>query len=73
MTNFTASSHSLSGLSAADIELIENFVQGKKKTITAAQLQVEYSDKAMKLLDRRGGLVAVSKQVNEWQQKVLLI
>jgi hypothetical protein len=72
MTNFTASSHSLSGLSAADIELIENFVRGKKKTIAAAQLQVEYSDKAMKLIDRRGGLVAVSKQVNEWQQKVLL-
>jgi hypothetical protein len=84
MTNFTDSSHSLSelssGLSAADIELIENFVLGKKKTIpqsgrlanAAAHLQVEYSDKAMKLLDRRGGLVAVSKQVNEWQQKVLL-
>jgi hypothetical protein len=76
MTNFTASSHSSpeisSGLSAADIELIENFVRGKKKTIAAAHLQVEYSDKAMKLLDRRGGLVAVSKQVNEWQQKVLL-
>jgi hypothetical protein len=76
MTNFTTSSHSSpetsSGLSAADIELIENFVRGKKKTIAAAHLQVEYSDKAMKLLDRRGGLVAVSKQVNEWQQKVLL-
>jgi hypothetical protein len=76
MTNFTASSNSLSelssGLSVADIELIENFVRGKKKTIAAADLQVEYSDKAMKLLDRRGGLVAVSKQVNEWQQKVLL-
>jgi hypothetical protein len=80
MTNFTASSHSSSeissgvssGLSAADIELIENFVRGKKKTIAAAHLQVEYSDKAMKLIDRRGGLVAVSKQVNEWQQKVLL-
>jgi hypothetical protein len=80
MTNFTTSSHSSpeissgisSGLSAADIELIENFVRGKKKTIAAAHLQVEYSDKAMKLLDRLGGLVAVSKQVNEWQQKVLL-
>ncbi len=72
MTNFTASSHSLSDLSAADIELIENFVRGKKKMSAAAHLQVEYSDKAMKLLDRRGGLVAVSKQVNEWQQKVLL-
>jgi hypothetical protein len=76
MTNFTASSHSLSEfsseLSAADIELIENFVRGKKKTIAAAHLQIEYSDKAMKLLDRHGSLVAVSKQVNEWQQKVLL-
>ncbi len=72
MTNSTASSHSLSELSAADIELVENFVLGKKKTIAAAHLQVEYSDKAMKLLDQRGGMVAVSKQVNEWQQKVLL-
>jgi hypothetical protein len=84
MTNFTASAHSSpelsSGLSAADIELIENFVLGKKKTIpqsrrsanATAHLHVEYSDKAMKLLDRRSGLVAVSKQVNEWQQKVLL-
>jgi hypothetical protein len=72
MTNFTSSSHSLSEISAADIELIENFVLGKKKTIAAAHLQVEYSNKAMKLLDRRGSLVAVSKQVSEWQQKVLL-
>jgi hypothetical protein len=61
-----------SELSAADIELIDYFVRGKKKTIAAARLQVEYSDNAMKLVDRRGGLVAVSKQVNEWQQKVLL-
>jgi tetrahydromethanopterin S-methyltransferase subunit B len=69
-----------SELSAADIELIDNFVRGKKRSIpqsgrfanAAARLQVEYSDNAMKLLDRRGGLVAVSKQVNEWQQKVLL-
>jgi hypothetical protein len=83
MTNSTAPDHldnMPSELSAADIELIDNFVRGKKRSIpqsgrfanTAARLQVEYSDNAMKLLDRRGGLVAVSKQVNEWQQKVLL-
>jgi hypothetical protein len=75
MTNSIASDHlnnMPSELSAADIELIENFVRGKKRSIAAARLQVEYSDNAMKLLDRRGGLVAVSKQVNEWQQKVLL-
>jgi hypothetical protein len=72
MTKSTASFHSISELSAADIELIENFVLGNKKTITAAQLRVEYSEKAMKLLDRRGRLIAMRKQVNEWQQKVLL-
>ncbi len=83
MTNSIAPDHfnnMPSELSAADIELIDNFVRGKKRSIpqsgrfanAAVRLQVEYSDNAMKLLDRRGGLVAVSKQVNEWQQKVLL-
>jgi hypothetical protein len=66
------SSTANSELSAADIELIDYFVRGKKKTNAAARLQIEHADNAMKLLDRRGGLVAVSKQVNEWQQKVLL-
>jgi hypothetical protein len=75
MTNSTAPNHLNnlpSELSAADIELIDNFVRGKKRLIAAARLQIEYADNAMKLLDQRGGLVAVSKQVNEWQQKVLL-
>jgi hypothetical protein len=73
-------SNSPSELSAADIELIDYFVRGKKKSlaqplragVSAARIQVEYADNAMKLLDQQGGLIAVSKQVNEWQQKVLL-
>jgi hypothetical protein len=68
LNSFAASSE----LSIADIELIDSFVRGKKKSNAAAQLRIEHGDNAMKLLDRRGGLVAVSKQVNEWQQKVLL-
>jgi hypothetical protein len=69
MSNSSAAN---SQLSAADIELIDYFVRGKKRANAASRLQIEHADNAMKLLDRRGGLVAVSKQVNEWQQKVLL-
>jgi hypothetical protein len=66
------SSPATSEISVADIELIDYFVRGKKRVNASSRLQIEHADNAMKLLDRRGGLVAVSKQVNEWQQKILL-
>jgi hypothetical protein len=59
-------------LSKPDLESIEQFARGKKKSIPGASLRIEYADNAIKLLDRQNVTVAVSKQVNEWQRKVLL-
>jgi hypothetical protein len=59
-------------LPEADRLSIQNFVQGKKKSVPGARLTLEYADNAIKLIDPQKTIVAVSKQLNEWQQKVLL-
>lgn len=56
----------------SDLELINSFISGKKKSIATAHLQIEYVTNTIKLLDRRKVVVGVSKQLNEWQQKILL-
>jgi hypothetical protein len=59
-------------LSQPDLDSIEQFVRGKKKSIAGASLRIEYADNAIKLIDAQKVTVAISKQVSEWQQKVLL-
>lgn len=61
-----------SQLSQPDLDLIEQFVRGKKKSIAGSSLRIEYSDNAIKLFDAQKVPIAISKQVSEWQQKVLL-
>jgi hypothetical protein len=55
-----------------DLDLIDYFILGKRKLINGSNLRIEYGAKAVKLIDRQNRAVGVSKQVNEWQQKILL-
>jgi hypothetical protein len=55
-----------------DIQLIDYFILGKRKLISGSNLHIEYGAKAVKLIDQQNRVVGVSKQVNEWQQKILL-
>jgi hypothetical protein len=55
-----------------DLELIDYFIRGKRRLIKESNLRIEYGAKAVKLIDRQSRVVGVSKQVNEWQQKILL-
>jgi hypothetical protein len=61
-----------SSLTKPDLDTIEQFVQGKKKAIAGSSLRIEYIDNAIKLFDAQKVTIAISKQVSEWQQKVLL-
>lgn len=57
---------------ASDLELIDLFIRGKKKSIATAHLQIEYATSMVKLLDKQGVVLGIGKHVNEWQQKILL-
>jgi hypothetical protein len=61
-----------SQLPQPDLDSIEQFVRGKKKSIAGSSLRIEYIDNAIKLFDAQKVTIAISKQVSEWQQKVLL-
>jgi hypothetical protein len=61
-----------SQLPQPDLDSIEQFVRGKKKSIAGSSLRIEYIDNAIKLFDAQKTTIAISKQVSEWQQKVLL-
>ncbi len=61
-----------SKLPQPDLDSIEQFVRGKKKSIAGSSLRIEYIDNAIKLFDAQKVTIAISKQVSEWQQKVLL-
>jgi hypothetical protein len=55
-----------------DLKSIDYFILGKRKLIEGSNLRIEYGAKAVKLIDRQNRVIGVSKQVNEWQQKVLI-
>jgi hypothetical protein len=61
-----------SKLPQPDLDSIEQFVRSKKKSIAGSSLRIEYIDNAIKLFDAQKVTIAISKQVSEWQQKVLL-
>jgi hypothetical protein len=64
--------HRTEEVTAAELDIIKHFVQGKKRALSTATLKLEYSDKAVRLTDVQGRLLGISNQINEWQQKILL-
>jgi hypothetical protein len=52
--------------------IIGYFVRGHKQLISTQGLKLEYTDTSIRLSDRDNRLVGISKQVNQWQRKVLL-
>jgi hypothetical protein len=53
-------------------ELIDYFVQGHKQTVASGNLKLEYTETSIRLSDRNSRLIGISKQVNQWQRKVLI-
>jgi hypothetical protein len=52
--------------------IIDYFVRGHKQFISSPDLKLEYTETSIRLSDRDSQLIGISKQVNQWQRKVLL-
>jgi hypothetical protein len=62
-----------SQLAIAELDqIIDYFVRGHKQFISSPDLKLEYTETSIRLSDRDSQLIGISKQVNQWQRKVLL-
>jgi hypothetical protein len=59
-------------LTDEEFQIMGYFVQGQKHSISSENLKLEYTDTSIRLSDRAGKLIGISKQVNQWQRKVLI-
>jgi hypothetical protein len=64
--------HRALDLTAEELAIIGYFAQGQKHSISSQKLKLEYTETSIRLNDRHGKLIGISKQVNEWQRKVLI-
>jgi hypothetical protein len=53
-------------------EIIEYFVQGQKQAVSSDNLKLEYTETSIRLSNNNAQLIGISKQVNQWQRKVLI-
>jgi hypothetical protein len=59
-------------LTAEELAIIGYFSQGQKNSISSQNLKLEYTETSIRLSDLNAKLVGISKQVNQWQRKVLI-
>ncbi len=59
-------------LTNEETQIVGYFAQGQKHFISSQNLKLEYTDTSIRLSDRDGKLLGISKQVNQWQRKVLI-
>ena len=72
MTNPNDRSVSALNLTAQESEIIRYFAQGQKQSIVSQNLKLEYTETSIRLSDVNAKLIGISKQVNQWQRKVLI-
>jgi hypothetical protein len=59
-------------LTIEELEIIGYFARGQKYSFSSKNLKLEFTDTSIRLSDRQGKLIGISKQANEWQRKVLV-
>jgi hypothetical protein len=59
-------------LTDEELQIIGYFVRGQKHFLSSQNLKLEYTETSIRLSDRDGKLIGISKQVNQWQRKVLI-
>ncbi len=59
-------------LTAEELEIIGYFVRGQKRSISSKNLKLESTETSIRLSDCNSKLLGISKQVNQWQRKVLI-
>ncbi len=59
-------------LTIEELEIIGYFARGQKYSFSSKNLKLDSSETSIRLSDRQGKLLGISKQINEWQRKVLV-
>jgi hypothetical protein len=59
-------------LMAKESEIIRCFAQGQQQAIFSENLKLECTETSIRLTNNNGKLIGISKQVNQWQRKVLI-
>ena len=55
-----------------ELAIVGYFARGQKQSSSSQNLKLEATDTSIRLSDRSGRLIGISKQVNQWQRKVLV-
>ncbi len=64
--------HRYLDLTAEELEIIGYFAQGQKHSIVGKNIKLEYTETSIRISDGDCKLLGISKQVNQWQRKVLV-
>ncbi len=59
-------------LTTEELQIIGYFAKGQRHSISSLALRLECTETSIRLINGKGKLVGISKQTNEWQQKVLI-
>jgi hypothetical protein len=59
-------------LTTQELEIIDYFAQGQKRSISSRNLKLEFTETSIRLSATNGKLIGIAKQTNEWQRKVLV-
>jgi hypothetical protein len=59
-------------LTIEELEIIGYFARGQKHSFSSKNLKLDFSETSIRLSDRQGKLLGISKQVNESQRKALV-
>jgi hypothetical protein len=57
---------------AEELDIIGYFARGEKHSAASENLKLEFTETSIRLSDRHSKLIGISKQVNQWQRKVLI-
>jgi hypothetical protein len=59
-------------LTTEELQIIGYFAKGQRHSISSPALRLECTETSIRLVNSKGKLIGISKQTNEWQQKVLI-
>jgi hypothetical protein len=68
----TAGENRYPNLTTEELQIIGYFAKGQRHSISSPSLRLECTETSIRLINGKGKLIGISKQTNEWQQKVLI-
>ncbi len=72
MTNANDRSVEPLNLTPQELAIIGYFTQGQKQSVASQNLKIEYTETSIRLSNSSAQLIGISKQINDWQRKVLV-